>query len=1379
MRFRKILAFILAFAMIAQSSGISVFATGDPTITVTSASGNIDSIVDVDVNISNNPGFVGMKLTVSYDPQLELVSVSDPGTVSGAKFKPEMTNPYTLSWENDSSADIKTNGTIATLSFRIKDTAANAGKYTVSVSYDKSAKDIVNAAGKTVDFVCKNGQISVNCSHASKTEVPAKGADCVNPGNIRYFVCDDCHALFTPDDQKTTAADVFVPALGHDYGEASCTEEAVCSRCGNPKSGALGHSFTAKIEDELHLKTAAKDCTEKNVYWYGCERCSEISTTLSYSGSTFGPHDFTEKIEDEAHVVPGTGSDCQHPYMYYFDCSKCSTIGEESFTSAKVGDHSFSAEWITKDGKHFHKCTILGCEAIADEAVCSGGTATCTEKAACAICNQEYGELAPHAFSSTWKTDATGHWHVCKECNEIGEFAAHTPDREEPTETNPVKCTVCGYVMRSNTTKIVVSAPTTDILSAKSIQLEATFDPSNKTGTDIIWRMKEGDEVFASVNGLGKLTAKAVYELHEVTVYAEAKDGSAIRGEIKIAIHPLVSVVNLIQNHRNVTGTTMEIDVNTATSLVFTADNLPAGAMSGYSWKISDTKGAYCTLADNGNGKCTVSNFKLPNNKAVTVTLTAKALDGSNKTASVKLHLVGIAQSAAIVGDASTAANPKLLRGGASHNYVAELSAYSDVITDKSVIWKLEDPRYASFASISSTGKLTTVPVTEPVDIVISVRAKANASAIDYAYVRLCPAAYSVSISCATHPIVDGVISVNYNSTTSIKLVGSVAPVEAIQAGTWKSSNNSVAVVDASGSVSFKKVGSAVIAFTAADGSGKTASVKVNVGIPVSSVTLSGNNAIQSGGKTTITAAVNADATNKKLAWYTDRPSVASVSSKGVVTAKTVYQEEIVTVYAVAQDGSELFGSMKIAVSPKSNVLAVLYKGTPVNGKTMYVDITEASLPLSAPAGSIWSSSNKSVATVDENGGVSYNKQGTVTITAKSPDGKRVGKVTLKISVLVKTVTVTTKAGDTEATIGAGKGKVNLVAKITPSNATVKSLSWVSSNPAVAAVSSSGVVTAKANIHSTEIVYIRALPKDGSGNYGEFPVTVVPAANTVNILSAANIITQDMLSISADEILNNRTLKFDVEKVKEIDLDSRVLPNDAFQDIVWKSSNSSVAKIDENGVVKFLGTGAVTITAAAQDGSNKSASVKLDLVRYAKKIEVTNTLPILIGSGSKVTLSYKLVTNSLLAPTSKAVTFSVHPDDTAYASVSSSGVVTGKPVSVANKARIIIASKDDPSVNTTVTVTVAPKATSMNVVFDGKIITGQTLNASIGHPVKLGVSVTPYDACQNVKWSVSNTSIAEIKPDGSIVGLKAGTVTVTAKLQDGSGKTASVKLSFK
>lgn len=50
------------------------------------------------------------------------------------------------------------------------------------------------------------------------------------------------------------------------------------------------------------------------------------------------------------------------------------------------------------------------------------------------------------ATEATWQKDDTRHWHVCA-CGEEVDVAPHTSDRSEATETDPVKCTECGYII--------------------------------------------------------------------------------------------------------------------------------------------------------------------------------------------------------------------------------------------------------------------------------------------------------------------------------------------------------------------------------------------------------------------------------------------------------------------------------------------------------------------------------------------------------------------------------------------------------------------------------------------------------------------------------------------------------------------------------------------------------------------------------------------------------------------------------------------------------------------------------------------------------------------------------------------------------------------
>ena len=95
------------------------------------------------------------------------------------------------------------------------------------------------------------------------------------------------------------------------------------------------------------------------------------------------------------------------------------------------------------DGNKDHKCDVCGKQLT----VHTGGTATCTEKATCSICGQEYGELAAHTYKTEWSTDETNHWHECSVCGDKKDVAAHIPGAEA-TETTPQTCTVCDYVIR-------------------------------------------------------------------------------------------------------------------------------------------------------------------------------------------------------------------------------------------------------------------------------------------------------------------------------------------------------------------------------------------------------------------------------------------------------------------------------------------------------------------------------------------------------------------------------------------------------------------------------------------------------------------------------------------------------------------------------------------------------------------------------------------------------------------------------------------------------------------------------------------------------------------------------------------------------------------
>ncbi len=129
----------------------------NPTITVGNASGGTGRIVRVPVSISRNPGITLLEIYVVYDNQtITLIGVEDTGVIGTLNHSGDLMDmpPYTLSWDNTNVGIIKSDGTIATLVFKIKETA-QAGKSDVVV--------IINGivSGQNIDFDSMNGIIEI------------------------------------------------------------------------------------------------------------------------------------------------------------------------------------------------------------------------------------------------------------------------------------------------------------------------------------------------------------------------------------------------------------------------------------------------------------------------------------------------------------------------------------------------------------------------------------------------------------------------------------------------------------------------------------------------------------------------------------------------------------------------------------------------------------------------------------------------------------------------------------------------------------------------------------------------------------------------------------------------------------------------------------------------------------------------------------------------------------------------------------------------------------------------------------------------------------------------------------------------------------------
>lgn len=209
----------------------------------------------------------------------------------------------------------------------------------------------------------------------------------------------------------------------------------------------------------------------------------------------------------------------------------------------------------------------------------------------------------------------------------------------------------------------------------------------------------------------------------------------------------------------------------------------------------------------------------------------------------------------------------------------------------------------------------------------------------------------------------------------------------------WKSSNSKIASVSKRGKVTGKKTGKAKITATVNKRNYNcTVIVKADRKVTkVTNVKLNKKNITLKAGKVyTLKASVSpSKASNKALVWKSSNNSIASVNSKGVVSAK---KAGTVTITATAKDGSKKKASCKVTVKKTSKpasdkrvskIIVSSKKSVNING-TLQLKVSVQPSGLSKTF--TWKSNNTKIATVSSTGLVKGVSAGTVKITVTTND---------------------------------------------------------------------------------------------------------------------------------------------------------------------------------------------------------------------------------------------------------------------------------------------------------------------------------------------------------------------------------------------------------
>ena len=416
---------------------------------------------------------------------------------------------------------------------------------------DASHTETENCHGGTATCtnkaVCKDcggeyGEFATHSFTAEKAEEQyLKSKATCTEAAVYYKSCATCglSSAGTTEEATFESGDV----LGHDWGEPSYTWTAVpdgymcvasskCKNCDEDVGDIATMTYAVTKEPTcLEEGTGTYTATFSGAFGFPSQT---KDITLPATGHDWGTTEYTwtptedgytctakrvcqkDKTHAETESVTAAYAVVTEPtcltdglgrYQASFEADWAEDASKDVTLSA-LG-HDWGAWTSNGDGTHTRNCTKDSSHT--EDGTCSGGTATCTERAICDVCGGAYGDLAAHDFTAEvaeenylkseatctepavyyksckacgltsegteqedtfqygnplghdydteWSQDETHHWYVCKRCQDVAELEEHTAsgwitDKAATAKADGERhkeCTVCGYILETDT----------------------------------------------------------------------------------------------------------------------------------------------------------------------------------------------------------------------------------------------------------------------------------------------------------------------------------------------------------------------------------------------------------------------------------------------------------------------------------------------------------------------------------------------------------------------------------------------------------------------------------------------------------------------------------------------------------------------------------------------------------------------------------------------------------------------------------------------------------------------------------------------------------------------------------------------------------------
>ncbi len=478
------------------------------------------------------------------------------------------------------------------------------------------------------------------------------------------------------------------------------------------------------------------------------------------------------------------------------------------------------------------------------------------------------------------------------------------------------------------------------------------------------------------------------------------------------------------------------------------------------------------------------------------------------------------------------------------------------------------------------------------------------------------------------------------------------------------------------------------------------------------------------------------DLTNLPITWASSDNTVASVTPAGVVSGLKIGTA------IISGTAGTLSASVTINVKP----VPVRSVSVSVANALLVGDVATAiATPLDSAGGALtgraitWASRNPTIASVTPAGVVTGLAAGTATIEATADSV--VGITTVVVSarpIIVDKVTVTLP----ESLLVTVGQTVQAVAVVTDPGGAVlggQSISWASSDNAVATVSPLGVLTAVAN--GTTTITANAGGKSGTATL-RVAISATPTGNRMTITATSLLIAETATT------------------------QTTVVVKDPFNNVLnpaitFTTSDPNVAVVSPAGTVTGVYAGFATITAT---GAGVSASLTIEVFPTSVSVvTITASVPTLpVGGTSQFAAQITDPQGNILL---RPITWASNTPG--IATVSASGIVQGVSLGSA----IIVATSATVSARVTVNVTIPPVATVYLTAPQTTLQPTQSTQTAVVLRDLLGNVLTG----RVITYSTSDPAIATVSATGLVTAVGPGTATITA-LSEGKTGTVSVTI---